>query len=379
MNLNSIIEKLRTEYSKAGFCFLFFKKVFQKSAQLVEEFLVGLIPQKVFSQYVLDRLMVKPSYLDIEMTNTCNAHCCFCPHKYMKRLKGMMSDEIFKKTVKDYVEIGGGRVELTPVPGEIFLDKKTIERIKFLRSFKEIKEITFYTNGIFLDNFGTEELLTSGVNSITITFAGTDREEYKEIMGVDMFERVSNNLIKLGEVNRRLNRPVSLIISFRTSKKLSFSIKTELFKTLSKDFRIDYLYNYHSWGGLIKQKDLKGEMRMSPLPVNKIKPCGLSYSGLRVAWNGYVTPCWCGDVELDLKIGNIMENSLIDIWKGKKMFNFRKSFLIGKPPLICQRCEHYSGLDHFRNIESFKTASENYKAYLNSEYVKKSKYVDKRI
>ncbi|MDP3052557.1 MAG: radical SAM/SPASM domain-containing protein [bacterium] len=380
MSLNSIIKKLRAEYSKAGFSFLFFKKIFQRAFRIIQEFLVGLIPQKVFSRYVFDKLLVKPSYLDIEITNTCNARCCFCPYKYMKRPKGMMSDEIFEKTVKDYVEIGGGRVELTPVPGEVFLDKKAIERIKFLRSFEEIKEISFYTNGIFLNNFDMEELLASGVNNITVTFGGTDREEYREIFGVDMFDRVSGNLIKLGETNRRLNRPVSLAISFRTSKKLSLFTKTDLFKALSRDFRIDYQYNYHSWGGLIKQDDLKGEMRMSPLPVNKIKePCGLSYSGLRVAWNGDVTPCWCGDIEIDLKIGNIMENSLIDIWKGEKMINFRESFIKGKPPLICRKCEHYSGLDHFRNPESFKAASENYKAYLNSEYVKKTENADKRI
>lgn len=377
MSLNSIVKKLRVEYSKAGFSFLFFEKTFQRALQLIQEFLVGLIPQKVFSRYVLDKLLVKPSYLDIEMTNICNSLCCFCPYKYMKRLKGMMSDEIFEKTVRDYVKIGGGNVELTPVPGEIFLNKKAIERIKFLRSFKEIREISFYTNGIFLDNFDTEELLASGVNGITVSFGGVNRQEYKEIFGVDMFERVVNNLIKLGEANRRLNCPVCLAISFKSSKRLSIFTKTELFKALSQDFRIDYQYNYHSWGGLIKQEDLKGEMRMSPLMVNKMKgPCGLSYSGLRVAWNGDVTPCWCGDVDLDLKIGNIMENSLIDIWKGEKMINFRKSFLKGKPPLLCRKCEHYSGLDHFRNIESFKAASENYKAYLNSEYVKKSRHYE---
>ncbi|PIR87909.1 MAG: hypothetical protein COU10_02020 [Candidatus Harrisonbacteria bacterium CG10_big_fil_rev_8_21_14_0_10_45_28] len=380
MSPKSVIKKLRAEYSKAGFSFLFFKKIVQKSAQLVQEFFFGLIPGIIFSRYVFDRLLVKPSYLDIEMTNVCNARCCFCPYKYMKRSKGMMSDEIFEKTVGDYVKIGGGRVELTPVPGEIFLDKKAIERIKFLRSFEEIKEISFYTNGIFLNNFDVEELLTSGVNNITVTFGGTDREEYREIFGVDMFERVSGNLIKLGEANRRLKNPVSIAISFRTSKKLSLFTKTDLFKALSKNFRIDYQYNYHSWGGLIGQNDLKGEMRMSPLSANKIKePCGLSYSGVRVAWNGDVTPCWCGDIEVDLKIGNIMKNALIDIWRGEKMKNFRKSFFDRKPPLICRKCEHYSGLDHFRNAESFKIASENNRAYLNSEYAKKSKYADKRI
>jgi len=374
MSLNSIVKKARAEYAKAGFSFLFFKKIFLRLVQLIEESLIGLIPQKVFSRYVLDKLLVKPSYLDIELTNICNSRCCFCPYKYMKRPKGLMSDEVFEKIVRDYAEIGGGRVELTPVPGEFFLDKHAITRIRFLRSFKEIKEISFYTNGIFLDNFNTEELLTSGINSITISFGGINRQEYKEIFGVDMFERVCNNLINLGKTNRRLNQPVRLAISFKASKKISSFTKTELFKALSRDFQIDYQYNYHSWGGAISQKDLKGEMRMSPLPINKIKePCGLSYSGLRVAWNGDVTPCWCGDAEINLKIGNIMENSLISIWNGEKMANFRQSFFKGKPPLLCQKCEHYSGLSHFRNRETFRVASENYKDYLNSEYAKKQK------
>jgi hypothetical protein len=47
--------------------------------------------------------------LTIETTNICIANCIFCGYQYMKRKKQIMKQEIFKKTISDFVETGGGR------------------------------------------------------------------------------------------------------------------------------------------------------------------------------------------------------------------------------------------------------------------------------
>jgi len=370
MSLKSAIDKLYTEYSKTGLNPLFIRKCYLKILQIGEESLIKLIPYGVFSRHVLDKLLIKPSYLDIETTNICNANCFFCAYRYMRRPKGVMDEAIFKKIVKDYVDIGGGDVGLTPVPGEPLLDPKILERIKFLRSFANIRRIDFDTNGILIGDFDIKDLLTSGIDYIAISFGGVNKEEYKETFGVDAFERAYSNIVKLGKINRELNYPVSISISFRTFKKLSYFEKTELYRKLTSDFRVEYKYNYHSWGGVVKTNDLKGEVRMMPLEAKRKEPCSLLYSGLRICWNGDVTPCWCGDVDADLKVGNIAEDCLIDIWRGEKLAGLRNSFFNGTPPLICQKCEHYKGLKSLRSIISWKIASENHRYYLETVYLK---------
>ena len=55
---------------------------------------------------------------------------------------GVMSLDLYKKIITEYVEMGGGDLGLTPTVGEPLADKFIIERIKFARSFKEINKIS---------------------------------------------------------------------------------------------------------------------------------------------------------------------------------------------------------------------------------------------
>ena len=91
------------------------------------------------------KLLEKFLGLTIETINICNANCTFCAYQYQTRDTGTMSLELYKKIILQYAaDIGGGDLNLTPTVGEPLADKFIIERIKFARSFKEIKKIGFY-------------------------------------------------------------------------------------------------------------------------------------------------------------------------------------------------------------------------------------------
>jgi MoaA/NifB/PqqE/SkfB family radical SAM enzyme len=47
------------------------------------------------------RLPDFPFLVDIELTNHCNLACIMCPRHAMKRDKGFMSDEIFRKIIDE--------------------------------------------------------------------------------------------------------------------------------------------------------------------------------------------------------------------------------------------------------------------------------------
>ena len=65
---------------------------------------------------------------------------------------------LFKKIILDYVKMGGGDLGLTPTVGEPFADKNIVSRVKFARSFPEIKKIGTYTNLISLGIFNIDDV-----------------------------------------------------------------------------------------------------------------------------------------------------------------------------------------------------------------------------
>ncbi|MFC1517791.1 SPASM domain-containing protein [Candidatus Margulisiibacteriota bacterium] len=65
---------------------------------------------------------------------------------------------------------------------------------------------------------------------------------------------------------------------------------------------------------------------------NKYFSCSEPWSGLQISANGDVYPC------LSLKIGNIRENTLKNIWNSERYRKFRKKLLYYKVPNICEGC-----------------------------------------
>src|SRR5262249_20644466 len=73
-----------------------------------------------------------PETLHIETTNVCNANCIFCAYQYQDRFregKGVMSDKIFSRGLREYFEMGGRSVNFVPLVGDSLVDPKIIQRV----------------------------------------------------------------------------------------------------------------------------------------------------------------------------------------------------------------------------------------------------------
>lgn len=364
-NIEYLFARMRMELQNGGYGRVLRKSLSKAVTTALREFM----PEPMFKRYILSRLEVKPATLHIETTNICNASCCFCAYRLMKRPKGIMDSSTFKKVVVDFVEIGGGNVDLTPLVGDPLVDPNLVERIKYLRTFPAINNISFFTNAIFLDRFDTKELLLSGVSEIVVSMGGADREEYKSLFGVDAFGRVCENVLNLSKVNRQLHSPVRLVMSYKPLRKLSDYLKDSLFMELFEGFEFGCSHEYHSWSGMINKSDLRSDMTfVEDSCIPKKGPCELFYSELAVTWNGDAVACWCSNAEGKLKLGNVRESSIIDIWQGERLSKLRESFSSGNIPSLCKRCGFYRSLDDFKNITWLKKAKQNYEAYLHSGY-----------
>lgn len=122
-----------------------------------------------------------PSVLLIENTNCCNVQCVMCPRDTLTRKRGFMEFGLFEKIMK---ELSGARRK--PVVhlhgfGEPLLDRLLPERIKLAKACG-IEHTYIVTNASLLFPETSRKIINAGLDTMKISFYGTDEESYHATM-----------------------------------------------------------------------------------------------------------------------------------------------------------------------------------------------------
>ena len=285
-----------------------------------------------------------PLLLHVEGTNIFNARCVFCAYRKMERSREIMDLRLFEAVIDEYQSLGGRHVSLTPIVGDPFLDPFLFARLDYLCNCVNIERFYFYTNGILMKPNAIEKLLQyDGKLSIYISIGGFDRETYKEIIGVDAFERVCKNVDSFIEVKLRLGSRTRLFIVLRCPPSNWRGETWERFRKYESEKHLAIIRSIHydSWAGTIKPKDLRS-VGLKPAPIpHKRGECCMLYGRPIVLANGMVNACACRDVNAELIIGNIRGSSLEEIWNGEERRNIISLHRDGDYPEVCKRCTYY--------------------------------------
>lgn len=342
----------------------FNKKVYRIIAQKIDV-QIGNFARNL--EHTLIQLSRRPSWLNIELTNLCNAKCIFCPYQYQKRQHRVMSDKVFYTILEQYRNINGGSIGLTPIVGEPFADPGFLDRVKAIRNVPGSDQIFVLTNAIAMDRFKTEDILTSGLTSIYISTAGFEKSNYDKIYRSHVknaYEQMRDNVTRLVRKNSELGNPVKITIGLRTNRALHVVMKDSDFQpVLEHSPLIDFTWVYRDGGGRITKDSLPAEMKLKSLPV-KNEVCYHLYRGPIVLNDGAVLACNCigaMDALEDLTIGNIFDDDIESIWQGEKMKNLRQQFSEqGVLNKTCRNCTSYKNLDIWRTRRGNLTAQSNH-------------------
>jgi radical SAM protein with 4Fe4S-binding SPASM domain len=307
-------------------------------------------------------MALRPYELHLELTNLCNANCVFCPYQFQEREAKLMPEEVFRKAVDDFVSCGGGSVGLTPIVGDALIHPGFVARVRYLRSLPAVDRIWVTTNAILLDKHGVDEVLTSGLTSITISTSGFDEESYRRIYRSSAYERFRRNVLALVEANQALPEPLTITIGLRTDRPLDVVMKDPDFQPiLAFQPDVDFTWSFTSAGGRVTREVLPAGMRLRVVSSRR-ETCVQLYNGPIVLPDGTVMACSCVaamDAAADLGIGNVMEESLLEIWRNDRMRHLRASF--GTPELnrTCAGCDMYRDLELYRTSEGRERARVN--------------------
>ncbi len=178
-----------------------------------------------------------PETLELFISQTCNAKCKFCyrnGHSYDHKVRTLSTPE-YIRLINEFADMNGQNLAvsggLEPLLSPSILD--------ILKTGVERKlDVSLYTNGIALnDTYILRQLVK--IQKVRVSLNAADRKSYREIMGVDKFGRVTENLKKLVETKRRTKSNVKIGAGFVIFQKNYKSISEAL--TLAQELKLDFL------------------------------------------------------------------------------------------------------------------------------------------
>ncbi|HDP70493.1 MAG TPA: radical SAM protein [Actinobacteria bacterium] len=311
--------------------------------------------------FVVPRLPVRAQ---IEVTNRCNLSCKMC----LKLEEGTYKDIAFENFESIMEQLSGIQILDLTSWGEPLLHPNFVEMVAYT-SRKGI-EPHFATNGTLLDAKMQKELIDAGIKGIIFSIDVVGRKS-GEFFGHPPSKKVLDNLESL--------------LKFREGKTPRVSISTCLYEGFADDlFGVVEYAGMHGVDGVnilrvdigssgeIKRYSWEEEQEILKEAGEIGKKAGIKVWSMFEAYRGYrkwvyrdrylcpqtydsiyithegdVVPC-CKLSKL--KMGNLFENNLSEIWLGDKFCSFRKNQLdyCGKCDIFKYRYKEWSELE--RNI-----------------------------
>jgi MoaA/NifB/PqqE/SkfB family radical SAM enzyme len=274
-----------------------------------------------------------PAVILIENTNCCNAECVMCPRETLTRKRGFMDFGLFEKIMKELSGVSRKPVVHLHGFGEPLLDPLLSERIKLAKACG-IKHTYIVTNASLLFPETARKIIDAGLDTMKISFYGTDEASYRATMrGLD-FNVALNNIREFVRIRKELKKKnPKLILQYLPQE--TNGGQTEAFRILWRsvlDKRAGDCLNYGSL------ENFGGGRAYNHIGERIVSVCFYPWTALSVLCDGRAVTC-CMDYNGVQGIGDVNNQSLMEIWNGPVLSGIRKQFgkldYSGFPTCLC--------------------------------------------
>jgi len=256
-----------------------------------------------------------PSHVDVELSSLCNLNCPMCyttTDEFKTKVNRMDMDfDLYKKIIDECAQHNLYSIRLS-LRGEAFLNKHIYEMIKYAKE-KGINEVSTLTHGGFLDKEKFEKLIDLGLDWLTISFDGIG-DTYNKIRYPLKFDDAVQKIKSYKEIKKRRG-VVKPVIKVQTVWPAISKNPQEFYNTfnpitdqLASNPLIDYLQ---------KDTDIVYEENFT---------CPQLWERFVIGADGNVMLCSNDEME-SYKIANVRNESIYDIWHGKKLNKARESHI----------------------------------------------------
>jgi radical SAM protein with 4Fe4S-binding SPASM domain len=307
---------------------------------------------KVFHRYKIsptEQLDYIPEDILLEVTNVCNFKCAFCvqsqaghhdivPKNY---LVPQRADKILKN-----LRAGGVRTNVIhwTHDGEPFMNKQ-FHKICEVGVANGFTHMYFATNAMLCTPDRMEQLPKDGCRFTLIIDFCYDKDQFEEIRGTrGSWDTIRKNILEIltNEKFSHISLEVKDISTFgmKDQSEAQGNLKdlASLFPSSPRLKLFDK--TFHNGTGFLGTKD-RGEDTSYFL-------CPYPWTSLSISSTGDVVAC-CRDLQHKTTLGNMLEQSLDEVWNGAPMRKMRKALINKKPQAIkaCAECDMPYDTDKF--------------------------------
>ena len=283
---------------------------------------------------------------NIELTNRCPMKCVMCPRtNHMTRDQGNMSFEVFKRVIDQFVAVNP---ELARTKGAFlhhFGESLTHPHIdKFIRYAEEAGvRVKLSVNPLAMKDRVIERLIASPPSYLMVALDGHDNESFERIRGVrDAYD------ISVERLHKYLKRKIEAEVpTFVELGMIDFAKNEDSLHLLEDRWQgvpgIDSVTakRFTAWDGSAEEINAYAPLPTSNEEARKFFPvpsCRLPWESITITWDGSVVPC-CYDYNRKVALGNLMQNTLAEIWNGEPMRKLRAEFRSNKVENpLCRQC-----------------------------------------
>lgn len=288
-----------------------------------------------------------PYKIDIFPIYACNFRCGYCIHSVPMNSRGdicnnkiMPLDMIRDLTKVKFTE----KIKVIHFAGygEPLLHPDIVEMVKIVVDSSIANVVDIVTNGALLSRDLSKKLMEAGLGKLRISLQGLDREMYKRVSDVDLdFEQFKKNIYEFKEMRDKYNYQTEIYIKILDSVLGNYSEEDfyEKFSPLCDYIAIEHLeplvdeISYED-----KFNKTKFDTNVKGNKVNSLKVCPCPFYSMMINPDGDVLPC-CNHYK-PIVLGNICEDSIVDIWNSDKLKEFQKQQLMYSRGGVdvCYRC-----------------------------------------
>lgn len=300
-----------------------------------------MIPLKV-KDYIQGKIVLNsiPKILNLEVTNFCNLDCPICVAKNTRE-QGFLDLNLLKKLIKENKKILKNQFIWLHFNGEPLLHPHFPKIIRILK--KNGIRTRFSTNATLLNEESSLKLMKAGLDYIVFSVDGYTKKTYEKIRKGASFEKVENNILNFLKIKKEQGFKTKTQIQIIKMKENKYEIKPFIQKWKKTD--INYI-NVKSFCSRAWRARKISEFTELPGLEKKIKnrfPCFYLWETLIILWNGEVISC-CQDLRGELKVGDVKNENLLQIWNSPKLVDLRKRQLNGDFSMTpCNQCPDWKG------------------------------------
>jgi radical SAM protein with 4Fe4S-binding SPASM domain len=279
-----------------------------------------------------------PWVIFVDPSISCNLQCKFCYHS-SNNIKGIMKWDLYKKIISD-IKLFEFHIKTLRLYtfGEPLLNPKFVDMVKYAKDEQIAENIDTTTNGSLFNPKLNLKIIEAGIDRINISVIGINAEQYKSFSNYSInFEKYVDNIAHL--YHHRKQCIIFIKINGDVISKEDQQKFLQIFTSISDGVGIEHTM------GCWYDFDMKGtptnkEVGVYGQPISHVEICPYILYSYCVQFNGEVSACFL-DWNRKLIIGDVKEQSLIDIWNSNRMNNLRKLMLkmlrFSHP--ICKSCQ----------------------------------------